>query len=124
MAVGMAYNLIGLKPKSSNGICVRLNIWKWYEFIRALEYWQLIKGIEEWLTNDQVQLNQIETLELANGINCNLETFDSFIENLYSDNLQYSHMPWHRSVCCSILSLNDIKYMLLFLYDCGGFKVE
>ena len=124
MVVGVAYDLIGLKPKSSNGLCIRLNIWKWYEFIKILEYWDLIKSIEDWLVNDQIELSDVEALELANDINSNLETSHSFIDNLYSQDLQYSNMPWHRSVCCSVLSLSDIKYVLLFLYDCGGFKVE
>jgi hypothetical protein len=124
MVVGMAYDLIGLKPKSSNGLCIRLNIWKWYEFIKALEHWGLLKNLEHWLTNDEIELSSIESLELANGIRLNLETFNIFISDLYSKNLQYSHMPWHRSVCCSILDLNDIKYVLLFLDSCGGFKIQ
>ena len=122
----MAYELIGENPSKAMGICIRLNIWKWYEFVMMLKYFDIIKesDISAWMSNDQIKLNKKETLNLANNIKSNLNNFEEFINKLYQKNIPYSHMPWHREVCCSVLNGTDIKYMILFLDSCGGFKVR
>ena len=126
----MAYELLGKNPKSSFGLCVRLNIWKWYELIRLLTYFNIISESEIplWMANDQIKLSEEETLLLLESIELNLDVnfnnFDEFIIKLYGEDIPYSHMPWHREVCCPILNSSDIKYVLLFLSDCGGFEVK
>jgi len=122
----MAYELLGKNPKSSFGLCVRLNIWKWYELVRMLRYFNIISEseISLWMANDQIKLSEEETLFLLENIKLNLNNFDKFITELYEENIPYSHMPWHREVCCPILNSSDIKYVVLFLGDCGGFEVR
>jgi hypothetical protein len=124
--VGVAYDLIGLKPKSSNGLCVRLNIWKWYEFVRMINYFNIISDLEisSWMTNDQIELSNEEAFLLSEDIKSNLDNFNHFINEMYKEDIPYSHMPWHREVCCPILNGSDVKYVLLFLESCGGFKVR
>lgn len=122
----MAYNLVGSKPKSCVGICVRLNIWKWYEFVRMLKYFNIISESEFslWMTNDQIKITQKESEKISKNIKLNLNNFDKFIKEIYEENIAYSFMPWHREVCCPVLNGSDLKYVLLFLDNCGGFKVE
>lgn len=122
----MAYELLGKNPKSSFGLCVRLNIWKWYELVRMLRYFNIISDSEIplWMANDQIKLSEKETLFLLENIKLNLNNFDKFISELYEENIPYSHMLWHREVCCPILNSSDIKYVVLFLGDCGGFEVR
>jgi hypothetical protein len=122
----MAYNLIGTNPKSCTGICIRLNIWKWYEFVRMLKYFNIISESEFplWMTNDQVEISEKESKKISKNIKLNLDSFNKFIKEIYKENIPYSFMPWHREVCCPILNGSDLKYVLLFLDNCGGFKVE
>lgn len=122
----MAYEMVGKNPSKAVGICVRLNIWKWYEFVMMLNYFNIIDEfrIPLWMSNDQIDLTQSEAVKLADDIKSNLNNFEEFINKLYQKNIPYSHMPWHREVCCSVLNGTDIKYMLLFLDSCGGFKVR
>jgi hypothetical protein len=124
--MSMAYNLIGTNPKSCTGICVRLNIWKWYEFVRMLKYFNIISESEFplWMTNDQVEISEKESEKISKNIKLNLDNFNKFIKEIYKENIPYSLMPWHREVCCPILNGSDLKYVLLFLDNCGGFKVE
>jgi hypothetical protein len=122
----MAYNLIGTNPKSCTGICIRLNIWKWYEFVRMLKYFNIISESEFplWMTNDQVEISEKKSKKISKNIKLNLDSFNKFIKEIYKENIPYSFMPWHREVCCPILNGSDLKYVLLFLDNCGGFKVE
>ena len=124
--MSMAYNLIGTNPKSYTGICIRLNIWKWYEFVRMLKYFNIISESEFplWMTNDQVEISEKESKKISKNIKLNLDSFNKFIKEIYKENIPYSFMPWQREVCCSILNGSDLKYVLLFLDNCGGFKVE
>lgn len=124
--MSMAYNLIGTDPKSCTGICIRLNIWKWYEFVRMLKYFNIISESEFplWMTNDQVEISEKESKKISKNIKLNLDSFNKFIKEIYTENIPYSFMPWHREVCCPILNGSDLKYVLLFLDNCGGFKVE
>jgi len=124
--MSMAYNLIGTNPKSCTGICIRLNIWKWYEFVRMLKYFNIISESEFplWMTNDQVEISEKESKKISKNIKLNLDSFNKFIKEIYKENIPYSFMPWHREVCCPILNGSDLKYVLLFLDNCGGFKVE
>lgn len=122
----MAYELVGAKPQSALGICVRLNIWKWYEFVRMLKYFNIISEniFSLWMMNDQIVLTDQESKELSKKIKTNLDKFDDFINKIYSEEIPYSFMPWHREVCCPILNGTDIKYVLLFLDNCGGFRIN
>jgi hypothetical protein len=122
----MAYELLGKKPKSSFGLCIRLNIWKWYELVRMLKYFNIISESEVplWMANDQIKLSEEEALLLLENIKLNLNNFNKFISELYEEDIPYSHMPWHREVCCPILNSSDIKYVVLFLGNCGGFEVK
>jgi len=122
----MAHELLGTNPQSSLGLCVRLNIWKWYEFVRMLNYFNIISDSEIplWMANDQIKLSEKEAMLLLENIKSNLDNFNEFIFNLYEENLAYSHMPWYREVCCPILNSSDIKYVILFLDKCGGFEVR
>jgi hypothetical protein len=122
----MAYELLGKNPKSALGLCVRLNIWKWYEFVRMLKAFAIISDSEIplWMVNDQIKLSEKEAILLSKNIRLNLNNFDKFISELYEENLAYSHMPWHREVCCPVLNSSDIEYVLLFLDKCGGFEVR
>jgi len=124
--MSMAYNLIGTNPKSCTGICIRLNIWKWYEFVRMLKYFNIISESEFplWMTNDQVEISEKKSKKISKNIKLNLDSFNKFIKEIYKENIPYSFMPWHREVCCPILNGSDLKYVLLFLDNCGGFKVE
>ena len=124
--MSMAYNLIGTNPKSCTGICVRLNIWKWYEFVRMLKYFNIISESEFplWMTNDQVEISEKESEKISKNIKLNLDNFNKFIKEIYKENIPDSLMPWQREVCCPILNGSDLKYVLLFLDNCGGFKVE
>lgn len=122
----MAYELLGKKPKSSFGLCIRLNMWKWYELVRMLKYFNIISESEVplWMANDQIKLSEEEALLLLENIKLNLNNFNKFISELYEEDIPYSHMPWHREVCCPILNSSDIKYVVLFLGNCGGFEVK
>jgi hypothetical protein len=122
----MAYEMVGKSPKSAVGLCVRLNVWKWYEFVRMLEYFNIISQaqISSWMTNDQIELSNKEAILLLENIKLNFDNFNDFITKLYEEDIPYSFMPWHREVCCPILNGSDIKYMLLFLEACGGFRVR
>ena len=81
----MAYELLGKNPKSSFGLCIRLNIWKWYELVRLLRYFNTISESEIalWMANDQIKLSEEETLLLLQNIELNLDVnfnnFDEFI---------------------------------------------
>lgn len=122
----MAYELVGIKPKSCFGMCARLNIWKWYEFVRMLKYFDIISEnmFPLWMMNDYIILTDEESEELSKKIKTNLNRFDDFIKKLYLEEIPYSFMPWHREVCCPILHKADIKYILLFLDNCGGFRIN
>lgn len=129
--LNMAFELIGKKPKSSLGKHIRINIWKWYEFILMLEYLNILKKSElsKWMFNEEIILSNQESKLLHDAIVDRLgKSFEKIIEfESYLRSIEgqkkYSKHKGYSNFCCQILNETDIKYILYFLDNSGGFKV-
>ena len=127
----MAFELIGENPKSSLGTCIRINIWKWYEFILMLTFFNIIdkNTSKNLMTNDSFFATEEESnllyKKIIEKLGKNLENIIKFEDYLRSMEGQkkYSRHRGYSDPCCQILNEIDIKYILYFLNNCGGFKV-
>ena len=127
----MAFELVGESPKSSLGTCIRVNIWKWYEFVSMLLYFNIIdkKTSKNLMTNDNFFVTKEESnllyKKIIEKLGKNLENIIKFEDHLRSVEGQkkYSRHKGYSDLCCQMLNGTDVKYILYFLDNCGGFKV-
>lgn len=127
----MAFDLIGLNPVSSSGLAARVNVWKWNEFLDLLVYCDIMSENEvlNLRFNDNISFNAEQSKKIANKLKESLGTnflnFEIFLKYLRSDeeSKKYKKNSGYKDQCCQILNITDIKYILFFLENCGGFKL-
>jgi hypothetical protein len=117
----MAFDLIGLNPKDPLGLCYRLNIWKWHELWKFLQFYcgDIIFDINYWYTNDGEEVSKEICKQLLFKLK-NQEMINYF--NQYLSNrkkMEYMNFETYRP-----LSDQDIRAFCLFLERCGGFSIS
>jgi hypothetical protein len=123
----MAYEMVGENPNSHLGICVRMNIWSWPEFLQILASIKAISFEEKnkMLLNDcgiifsherckdiSEKLHMVVQLIKYRDDRVELDDYKQSIANFLGKNQKI------------FLQQNEIILAHLFLRDCGGFWIR
>jgi hypothetical protein len=98
----MAYELVGIQPKSYLGICVRMNIWIWKDFLELLFKVGAISSKEK----QELMFNDCGLV--FDGTRCT--DISNKIAKIIDNQLQ--------------INGNHLRLAYMFLSDCGGFYIR
>ena len=120
----MAFDLYGENPISKIGSCYRINIWKWHELWKFIEFLDssLTSNIKFWYTNDMELVNSEISMAIYDILISKLLNY-SLNNSLTDFHSQYDKMSYVSVSGYRPLSEIDIEVFCLFLKDCGGFRI-
>lgn len=123
----MAYEIVGLKPKSHLGICVRMNIWSWPEFLEILFICKAINFYEkkQLLLNDcGIVFDEARCKEMSDKIFSVAEYLETGIERAGLDG--YKEFINTRIENGKKIHIRGSELILAYLFidNCGGFYIR